>query len=125
MSDAPESSSPSNETPAFSVPAANANYTDADLQHLSDLERAQLARLIQRPLRDDPQLDRIAERGELHEAHFLEQLRAEGLLVTEIPWEEWDADRGEHMRTMADATLEAMRSGVEVVFQATFFDGRR
>ena len=38
MSDAPESSSPSNETPAFSVPAANANYTDADLQHLSDLE---------------------------------------------------------------------------------------
>ena len=38
MSDAPESSSPSNGTPAFSVPAANANYTDADLQHLSDLE---------------------------------------------------------------------------------------
>ena len=38
MSDAPESSSPSNETPASTVPAANSNYTDADLQHLSDLE---------------------------------------------------------------------------------------
>lgn len=38
MSDAPESSSPSDETPASTVPAANSNYTDADLQHLSDLE---------------------------------------------------------------------------------------
>ena len=38
MSDAPESSSPSNETPASTAPAANSNYTDADLQHLSDLE---------------------------------------------------------------------------------------
>ena len=106
-------------------------YSPTDLvgfvecRHLSDLERAQLAKLIKRPIRDDPQLDRIAERGEQHEARFLDELRAEGFSVTEIPWEEWDAHHGEHMRTMADATLEAMRSGVDVVFQATFSDGRR
>ena len=96
-----------------------------ECRHLSDLERAQLAKLIQRPIRDDPQLDRIAERGELHEERFLEQLRADGVSITEIPWEEWDSHHGEHMRTMAEATLDAMRSGVDVVFQATFFDGRR
>src|SRR5258708_30082547 len=33
------------------------------------------------------------------------------------------ADRGEQLRAAADATIEALRAGVDVVYQATFFDG--
>lgn len=38
MSDAPDTDSPAEETPSSTIPSANEEYTEKDLQHLSDLE---------------------------------------------------------------------------------------
>ena len=40
--------------------------------HLIQLERASLAQLVQRPMRDDPELDIIRRRGFQHEARFFQ-----------------------------------------------------
>ena len=53
-------------------------------EHLTQLERAAIAGLVKRPMRDDPELDVIRRRGFQHEARFLADLRAEGRVVVEI-----------------------------------------
>ena len=53
-------------------------------EHLTQLERAALAGLVKRPMRDDPELDIIRRRGFQHEARFLADLRADGRVVVEI-----------------------------------------
>ena len=75
-------------------------------------------------MRADPVLDRIAQRGELHEARFLESLRAEGVRIGEIKSDQ-ELPAGERMARGRDATLAAMREGVGAVYQAVLFDGRR
>lgn len=92
--------------------------------HLTHLELARLRGEIPRPNRHDPELDVLTRRGGAHERRHLDALRAAGLSVAEI-----DLDRAETAGT-ADAyraaqeqTLAAMRNGVDVVYQATFFDG--
>ncbi|HEX8939838.1 MAG TPA: TM0106 family RecB-like putative nuclease, partial [Candidatus Limnocylindrales bacterium] len=92
-------------------------------EHLTNLERAAVARLVERPNRDDPELDRIAKRGEEHERRFLAGLVAEGRSVTEIKEDKTIADRGERLRKRAAQTLDAMRRGDDVIYQAAFFDG--
>lgn len=90
--------------------------------HLTRLELAAAWGEIVRPAREDPELDVLARRGEDHERRHLERLRAEGKEIVEI-------DRGDGraglagLRAAADATAAAMVAGVEVVYQATFFDG--
>ncbi len=90
-------------------------------EHLTNLERAAVAGLTQRPDRADPELDRIAKRGLEHEHRFLEALRADGRTIVEIAPDDSIADPGARLRAQADRTLAAMRSGVDVVYQATFF----
>ena len=72
--------------------------------------------------RDDPMLDVLSRRGTEHETAHLERLRADHeLTIVEIDYP--DSTRV----ALADAqeqTLEAMRKGVDVIYQATFFDGR-
>jgi len=92
-------------------------------EHLTDLERAALAGLVERPQRVDPELDRVVTRGEQHERRFLAELRADGRTIEEIRVPQ-DVDRGTGHRAAADATVAAMRAGVDVIYQATFFDGR-
>ena len=92
-------------------------------EHLTALERAALAGLVKRPTRADPELDIIRERGFQHEARYLADLTAAGRAVVEITRLE-DEDRGDEIRRQADETITAMTSGAEVIFQATFFDGR-
>lgn len=92
--------------------------------HRLALERAALANLVKRPIRDDPTIDLIAKRGMAHEQRYLADLRAEGRRVVEIEPDGSVADRGEVLRAAARATIVALRSGVDVVYQATFFDGR-
>ena len=59
-------------------------------------------------------------KGIEHESAYLQRLRAAGLSVVEIPTR-FDLEG----RRQAEAeTLAAMREGVDVVYQATFFDGR-
>jgi predicted RecB family nuclease len=92
-------------------------------EHLTQLERAAVAGLTKRPMRDDPELDIIRKRGFEHEQRFLAGLRAKGRSVQEIALDGSIEDRGEQLRAAAQATIEAMATGPDVVFQATFFDG--
>ncbi|MBA2265958.1 MAG: TM0106 family RecB-like putative nuclease, partial [Chloroflexi bacterium] len=92
-------------------------------EHLTALERAALAGLVKRPVRADPELDVIRERGFQHEARYLADLTADGRAVVEIARKD-DEERGERIRRQADETIAAMTSGADVIFQATFFDGR-
>src|SRR4051812_10026635 len=65
------------------------------------------------------ELQLVFERGLEHEKKYLESLRAEGRSVVEI---ETVFDAEGRRRAEAE-TVEAMRSGVDVVYQGTFFDG--
>jgi len=93
-------------------------------EHLTNLERAAMAGLASRPMRPDPELDRIAMRGAEHEKKFLQECREKGLSITEIE----SAPNGTAAKRLRDAarqTKEAMRTSAELIYQATFFDGRR
>ena len=92
-------------------------------EHLTALERAALAGLVDRPDRPDPELDVIRRRGEQHEQRYLAQLEAEGRRVVRIDRHE-DEGRGDRLRRQRDETIAAMADGADVVYQATFFDGR-
>jgi predicted RecB family nuclease len=92
-------------------------------EHLTQLERAALAGLVKRPIRDDPELDIIRKRGFEHEARFLADLRAQGRNPVTIELDGSAADRGDELRAAAQKTIEAMAAGADVIYQATFFDG--
>jgi predicted RecB family nuclease len=92
-------------------------------EHLTRLERASLAGLVERPTRDDPELDVIRRRGFQHEQRFLDDLAAEGRTIASIELDGSIEDRGDQLRAAAAATRDAMASGADVVYQATFFDG--
>jgi uncharacterized protein len=92
-------------------------------EHLTALERAVQLGDLERPHRADRELEIIRKRGFAHEARYLDELRAAGRSIVEIARDD-DADRAERIRLQADATLAAMAAGAEVIYQATFFDGR-
>ncbi len=92
-------------------------------EHLTQLDRAALAGLVKRPMRDDPELDIIRKRGFEHEARYLADLAAEGRTVVTIDPDGSIDDYGERVKAAAAATIEAMASGADVIYQATFFDG--
>ena len=93
--------------------------------HRFALERAALAGLVKKPIRNDPAIDLVARRGEAHERRYLADLKAEGRTVVEIerPADEDPRPYGERLRAQATATEAAMRGGADVIYQATFFDG--
>ncbi len=93
-------------------------------EHLTGLELAGAAGLVRRPIRPDPELDLIQQRGYEHEARFVTRLEAEGRQVTRIETDGSLVDRGERFRRAAEATEAAIRRGDDVIYQATFFDGR-
>ena len=95
-----------------------------ECRHLANLERAVAAGRLTRPMREDPVLDRIAQRGTEHEQRFLEGLLSEGVSVAEVE-HDWTLATADRIARGRDATLEAMRAGADVVFQAALFDGRR
>ena len=53
-------------------------------QHLTNLEKAAVVGKIRRPMRRDPELDRIAARGLQHEKRFLEGLVSQCKSVVDI-----------------------------------------
>ncbi len=65
----------------------------------------------------DDALNLVFAKGLEHERAYLDQLRGQGLVVEDI------ARLGLKGPAAEEATLEAMRRGVDVVYQATFFDG--
>jgi predicted RecB family nuclease len=91
--------------------------------HLATLELGRVEGLWDKPIRrDDPTIALIQEKGDLHEADYLASLRAEGRSVVEIPKD--DLRTPDQLRAAQATTLQAMRDGADVIFQATFFDGR-
>src|SRR5678815_662964 len=74
-------------------------------RHLTTLDLRAARGEIQRLFRNDPGLDALIERGLRHEAEYLAHLRSQGLTVSEQP------------------TLEAMRSGADVIVQAELQNG--
>jgi predicted RecB family nuclease len=92
-------------------------------EHLTELERAAMAGLVKRPMRADPELDVIRQRGFEHEARYLADLEAAGRRATRIELDGSIEDDGERLRAAAAATTEAMAAGADVIYQATFFDG--
>lgn len=96
-----------------------------ECEHLTDLELGALGDHIERPMRNDPELDRIRKRGEQHEERYLADLEGSGRRVTrlKLPEGPWEGGRGERYRTAAQLTREAIWRGDEVIYQACFFDG--
>ena len=92
-------------------------------EHLTALESANIAGLVKRPHRPDPELDLIQERGREHERRYLAGLEAAGRRVTQIEPDETIEDRGEKLRHAAAETEAAIRRGDDVIYQAAFFDG--
>ena len=69
-----------------------------------------------------PQLELIQKRGYAHEQAYIARLRAEGREVLEIAT--GDLKTPDQLRAAEAETLAAMRAGADIIFQATFFDGR-
>ena len=92
-------------------------------EHLTQLERAAMAGLVKRPMREDPELDIIRKRGFEHEARFLADLEKHGRAAVTIELDGSATDRGVELRAAAARTIEAMAAGADVIYQATFFDG--
>jgi uncharacterized protein len=64
----------------------------------------------------------LQEKGDTHEKAYLERHRAAGRTIYEVV--NRDAHTPAELRAAEAETLDAMRRGVEVIYQATFFDGR-
>ena len=91
-------------------------------EHLTSLTlRVARGELAEPPVVDD-QAELVFRKGLEHERAYLEQLRAEGRVVVEI---EIDPEPGGWERARLE-TLEALRAGVDVVYQAVLVgDGWR
>src|ERR1700752_3635283 len=77
------------------------------------LEVARGAR--KKPYVPEDHVDLLRRKGEEHERAYLDALRGQGRQVVDVVGgDKWDFDRS------ARATIEAMRAGAEVVYQATF-----
>ena len=91
--------------------------------YLACAHLTQLAAAVERgmmpapPPREDAHLDLITRKGEEHEAAFLAQLLAQGREIVEIGF----GDDG--LDAAARATEEALRAGVEVVYQGVLVSG--
>ena len=91
--------------------------------HLSTLELGRVEGLWEKPpRRADPTVQLMQDRGDAHEAAHLAKLRAEGRTVVEIATGHLRTP--DQLRAAEAETLAAMRTGADVIFQATFFDGR-
>ncbi len=93
-----------------------------ECKRLTELEGLVALRKLERPSVDDPHGDLIRRKGVEHERRHLEMLheRHPGRVVTfGRPEPGIESYRAAELQT-----LEAMRQGVPVIYQATFFDGR-
>jgi uncharacterized protein len=93
-------------------PTSIANFLAC--QHLTALNRAEAAGEIERPFFADPGLDLLMKLGLAHEEAYLRRLAEEqNLLIARIPTDtSW--------REAAAQTVDAIRGGAEVIYQATF-----
>ncbi|MEI7466204.1 MAG: nuclease, partial [Burkholderiales bacterium] len=87
-----------------------------DCEHLTSLDLRAFNEDLQKA-KDDEQAILIQEKGNLHENAFVEVLKARHASFIDI------AKTSDQRQGKADATLKAMREGIEIIFQATFLQG--
>jgi len=92
-----------------------------ECEHLTQLERRAALGEIKRPVRVDPALDLVASLGDEHERKHLDRYQASGLSVFVV---EQRGNAPDDLRLAEADTSDAMRRGVDLIYQATFFDGR-
>src|SRR5207302_3614432 len=92
-----------------------------ECEHLTQQELAAARGEIGRPERKDPELEVLTKRGLEHEARHLVELRTSHQTVVEFPFPEGSITG---LTQAHDQTVAAMREGVDVIYQGTFFDGR-
>lgn len=90
--------------------------------HLTVLDGRVALGVLERPVREDPELEVLTRRGLEHEAAYLQRLRAEGLTVVEIADPDRALGRLDALRQREAETRDAMAAGADVIFQATFLD---
>ena len=100
-------------------PTSIANFLAC--QHLTALNRAEAAGEIKRPFFADPVLDFLIKLGQAHEQAYLTQLTEQGLTIVEIPTD-GEIPTDSSRREAAARTVEAIRGGADVIYQATFLD---
>ena len=93
-----------------------------ECDHLVTLEELRARGELEKPIRDDPELELVRRRGYEHEALYIEALREQGRTVVEMTLREPRTPA--ELRDAEAETLAAMRAGTDVIFQGTFFDGR-
>lgn len=104
-------------------------YSASDLSnflacnHLALLDRAARLGGPKPPVFDDPGLELLWERGLRHEAAYEEALRGQGLTVLRIEDPGRDVPYADRWNRLTGRTLEAMRSGVDVIAQGGLWDG--
>src|SRR5438309_2760670 len=91
-----------------------------ECEHLTQQELAAARGEIERPERKDPELEVLTKRGLEHEARHLVELRTSHQTVVEFPFPEGSITG---LTQAHDQTVAAMRDGVDVIYQGTFFDG--
>lgn len=89
--------------------------------HLTQLEKRAARGLLERPIRHDPLIDLLTQKGLEHERQFKQTLESAGLAVTSI-----DPPSDRTLQALVEGaakTEQAMRDGDDVVYQAVLFDG--
>jgi uncharacterized protein len=88
-----------------------------DCHYLTNLDRAVVNGILEKPKVWDPFLEVLAERGALHERGYIEHLRGRGYSLTFI--DEFSIDRGAVAKTLA-----AMKAGAQIIVQGTLQSDR-
>ena len=103
--------------PVFSATDLN-NFLEC--RRLTELDDRVARGLLVRPPDDDEQGELIRRKGQQHEDRYLAELQAQ--FADTIAFER-PAGGLESYRAAEARTLEAMKSGASIIYQATFFDG--
>ena len=90
-------------------------------EHLTALNLSAAGGTTTKPPREEGSAAVLARRGDDHEQRYLQALLDAGKSVVEVPRGESSSDG---LYAAEAATLEAMRTGADIIYQATFFDGR-
>ena len=117
-----------------SIPARTASLNDTKRYNATDLskflacgqltllDRLTALRLQPKPPKyDDPALEVLFERGLEHEQAYLEALKTEGLSVIEFD-DAGGRKSPADWNHAASETMDAMRSGADVIYQGVLFD---
>lgn len=90
-------------------------------EHRSHLDREVAFGRLERAVRDDPLNTVLRRHGQLHEQRYLAMLTDAARTVVDI---ERPTGTVAGLLAAEAETLAAMRSGADVIYQASFFDGR-